>query len=397
MSQILKDVADHASSVFEMRKKCQCKESVQELDELIKQMRYHHGMAIKIGYGQPLTNRDPIEVSTISTLIETMGKCIVKIEKKIHKLGKTGPVALQKTLPIKEGNYALRQQGAKLELSLLSDAFATTNDKKGLSDTSSAEVTRRDSETSTEGDFTEKLGRINTVDANKILDNKPMTLDQLLSTIDFSEQLAQIGTEEANALIGGTIDDTLSIDFSEQIGQIGTDQANRIIGGFNEGDTSELSFMQFTGIHGGADDILTDGITSLVDDLNTEIVNMKLDNLIGGTSGLYKQSSVLQGGSTTAIIRYWGGGWCGPSIRTTPAWDEFKEKIKTLHPELRVLHLNFHDKSDTRKQEILSKANVKFFPTIRLYHNGKVEEFKGDKMKAEEIVKFVNDNYKLST
>ena len=97
------------------------------------------------------------------------------------------------------------------------------------------------------------------------------------------------------------------------------------------------------------------------------------------------------------IIRYWGGGWCGPSIRTTPAWDEFKEKIKTLHPELRVLHLNFHDKSDTRKQEILSKANVKFFPTIRLYHNGKVEEFKGDKMKAEEIVKFVNDNYKLST
>ena len=377
MSQILKDVADHASSVFEMRKKCQCKESFQELVELIKQMKYHHGMAIKIGYGQALTDRDPNEVSTISNLIESMGRCIIKTEKKIHKLGKNVPTVS----PIKEGNYTLRQQGDKLELSLLSDAFTTANDKKGLEDTSSAEVTKRDSETSTEGDFTERLGRINTVEAHKILDNKPIAFEQLFSISDFSERLGKIGTDQANALVGGMIDDNLSIDFSEQIDNIRTDQVNRIIGGSHEGNTSELSFTQFTGLHGGADDVLTDGITSLVDDLNTEIVNMKLDNLMGGAS-------------TTAIIRYWGGGWCGPSIRTTPAWEEFKKKINNLHPELKVLHLNFYDKSDTRKQEILSKAGIKFFPTIRLYHNGKVEEFTGDKMKADEIVTFVNNNLK---
>jgi len=65
-----------------------------------------------------------------------------------------------------------------------------------------------------------------------------------------------------------------------------------------------------------------------------------------------------------------------------------------LYPNLEVLHLNFYNKEDSKKQKILEKAGVVAFPTIRFYHNGVVDEFSGDRMNADEIVKFIQNKIK---
>jgi len=383
MSQIIDKVADHASSVFAIKKKCQCNESVSELENMINKMKFHHGSAIKLAYDNLLMVNDPVKVSTISNLIMLMGKCICKIEKKIYHHSKVPHVGLTPSEifsnePLKkEGKYSLRKNGNQIELSLMSDGFSSTKGNlSGLankinpynddSETSDVKFAENDfgSVTSTDRDFSEQVGDINTEKANQILSPEET---HRLKTSGLIPQGETHRLKTSGLIPQG--DEMFSMDLSEILGNIGTDKANRLVGGNLEG-VPEWD--------------MSEGITSLVDEIGTDMVNAKLDQIHGGAPE----------NKEMAVIRYWGGDWCGPSIRSTPAWDEFKKKIHKLYPNLEVLHLNFYNKEDSKKQKILEKAGVVAFPTIRFYHNGVVDEFSGDRMNADEIVKFIQNKIK---
>lgn len=74
--------------------------------------------------------------------------------------------------------------------------------------------------------------------------------------------------------------------------------------------------------------------------------------------------------------------WCGHCKVMIDSWNEFVAQAKKQVPHVKVLKIE--------SEHINSKHNVTGFPTIRLYKNGKIIEYSGDRT-PEDFLKFIKD------
>jgi len=336
MSQTMEEIKKLAADVFTLRKKCQ--DSGQVTEQNIQQMRLLHGNAIKIVYQYIKPTSDPIETSILINLVDSMGKSILKSEKQLYK----NKIYISNSpKEIKTQEYTLKQNGDKYILSI--KPTEQKPDIKNFSDTSMNVFSN--------GNYSETSEDVNT---------EKNYSDVFLSNTEkgLTEQIADLKTEHVNNVLkkvgGKTIISLPETTYSDNQLNIDTDE-------------------------------LTLGITEMIDNVDTDKVNSVLSKYADMTGG--RKMPVT-------IIRYWGGEWCGPSIKSTPAWNEFKKKIKSIYPELLIWHLNFYDTTDENKRKVLDIADISGFPTIRLYHDGQVDEFSGNRLDSNEIVEFVKTTLK---
>lgn len=121
--------------------------------------------------------------------------------------------------------------------------------------------------------------------------------------------------------------------------------------------------------------------TDYLNNLTTEKAE-SLYNQTGGNTNLDVNKPTL--------VNYWAD-WCGYSKKFLPTWNEFKSSAATKYPNLQITELNVSN--DPKLREIASKADVKGYPTLVLFNNGKKYN-KAGAISIEEVNKFVQENLK---
>lgn len=89
------------------------------------------------------------------------------------------------------------------------------------------------------------------------------------------------------------------------------------------------------------------------------------------------------------IINFWAD-WCPFSKKFHPEWEKFKETAHKKFPDLKIADLNVQQNAELEK--IAKKAGVRGYPTVILYHNGKMDEIIAGDKTAKDIEKFVKEN-----
>jgi thiol-disulfide isomerase/thioredoxin len=138
----------------------------------------------------------------------------------------------------------------------------------------------------------------------------------------------------------------------------------------------------------------TESTTEQINNLNTERIKELLSEV-----DFEKKKQSLRSDSNipiehldpnkTTIVNYHAN-WCGFSKKFKPQWDNFKELAKSKFPNLQVIDLDVGD--DQNLNDLAGKAGVKGYPTVVLFHKGKMYTRGGGEAKS--IIEFVENNMK---
>lgn len=79
------------------------------------------------------------------------------------------------------------------------------------------------------------------------------------------------------------------------------------------------------------------------------------------------------------VLFHWSQ--CGHCKKMMPEWKKFKSQYKG--------DIKVEDYESTANEQIMKDNNVKGYPTIRFYDNGKIEEYSGGRT-AKEFAEFLN-------
>jgi protein disulfide-isomerase A6 len=75
--------------------------------------------------------------------------------------------------------------------------------------------------------------------------------------------------------------------------------------------------------------------------------------------------------------------WCGHCTAMKPAWDQLAESVDA---SVFIADVNCSDQED-----LCSKNDVKGYPTIKVYQNGEVSDYKGGRS-FEQLMEYVDEN-----
>jgi protein disulfide-isomerase-like protein len=79
----------------------------------------------------------------------------------------------------------------------------------------------------------------------------------------------------------------------------------------------------------------------------------------------------------TAVLFY--ADWCGHCKKLMPTWDKIGEELDENSPVVLAKFDCSKSAEDKNQQQVMKKYNVKGFPTILLFENGKVKEFEQER------------------
>ena len=85
-------------------------------------------------------------------------------------------------------------------------------------------------------------------------------------------------------------------------------------------------------------------------------------------------------GKKKAFVRF-GAPWCGHSRAMNPAWEKLKKDLPG-----KVM-----DVDCTAERELCDEQKIRGFPTLKLYNNGSVSEYTGDRS-YEHMLKWFHEN-----
>ncbi len=111
-------------------------------------------------------------------------------------------------------------------------------------------------------------------------------------------------------------------------------------------------------------------------------------------------NNISESDNKKKLILYWAD-WCGICSKIKPNWENAKNKIMNLYPEIEIMEINCNDpkldKCFIYKNG--NKINLEGVPTILIRRNNvdieyvKNDEFKGDRS-VSELLKFCENNLK---
>jgi thioredoxin 1 len=135
---------------------------------------------------------------------------------------------------------------------------------------------------------------------------------------------------------------------------------------------------------------MSEGLTDVINGINTT----EADNLLRDYQSRVNNSQSTQAGggdfdiAKPTVILYWVD-WCGYCKKFKPEWSKFKESVASTVPGLQVLELEV--KGD-EASALAKKVDVKGYPTLVLFKDGKITKQAIGNGTANGVVAFLKDN-----